>query len=310
MNFKRWREYFCKYFFRDGVLYLLVFGIALIFVDVPGVIQSVKIRRLNDMAAGIEMSQLYAFSKGEIPSSAVDWKKLYAYFSTTLRFFPSQEDSEMMLGYCEYYGFGEEEKAFEHFRRSAQNMPYLFWNVYNTGLFLFKIGDMDHAILFLEMALLVPADKMLYSLGNSIVYRQFFAEVLNQDLEIRLNRARENVVLLLAAANYYKHDYNMAELFAMKGISESGITDREPFYFYAGAVAMANAKDDEALSFFQRAIKAKSKNPQVYQDAADLLKKSGRLDESHRISQIGQSLGQADRLDQFPYPNDLKLQFY
>jgi len=314
---KRWRldvkRLFARcrwFFFREWSVYVLVFSVALLLVDVPGVVQSVKIRKLNDLVAGINMSQLLSYSNGEIPSSAVNWKGLTAYFRMIMKFFPAQEDAEMFLGYCEYYGLGQEENAFEHIRHSADNMPYFFWNVYDTGLFLFKIGDMDHAILYLELAMLAPSTKMVYTMGNSIIYRQFFTETLNSGLEVRLNHAREYAVLLLAAANYYKHNYDMADLFAMKGVDSRGISNREPFYFYAGAIAMAKGNTDEALSFFNRAIKAKSKNPLVYSYAADALRKKGRMEEAEKISRMGQVFGQGASPDQFPYPSYLKLEFF
>jgi tetratricopeptide (TPR) repeat protein len=298
------------FFFRDGFLYLLIFSVALMCVDVPGVVQSVKIRRLNDLVTGINMSQLDAFSKGEIPASAVDWARLMTYFRMIMKFFPEQEDAEMFLGYCEYYGLNQQESAFEHIRRSADNMPYYFWNVYDTGLFLFKKGDYDHAILYLELALLAPGGKALYTMGNSIIYRQFFTDVLNSDFELRLNHAREKAVLLLAAAHYYKGNYDMAGIFARKGVTEPGISDREPFFFYAGAIAMALGHSDEALLLFERAIKAKSKNPQVYRFAADILKKNGHQQEAEKISQMGLALPQGGSPDEFPYPDYLRLKFY
>ena len=287
------------FFFREGFLYILVVLFVLMCVDITGVEQSVKIRKLNDIVTGINTSQLYAFSEGKIPASAIDWPKLTAYFRMILEFFPSQEDAEMFLGYCEYYGMGDEESALEHIHRSADNMPYYFWNDYDTGLLLFKEGDYDHAITYFEISLLAPADKMVFAIGNSIIYRQFFLKALNVNIEDRLNNARQNAVLLLAASFYYKKNYDMAELFATKGISTPGITNREPFYFYEGAITLARGKSKEALSYFEQAIKAKSRNPMVYRYAAEILKNNGRLKEAQSIDP-----------NQFPYPGILKLEFY
>ena len=310
MKIERFFTHFRWFFFREWVLYVLIFTVAIMCVDVPGVMQSVKIRKLNDMLAGINSQKLFVFSTGEIPASAVNWEELITYFRTIMKFSPSNEDAEMFLGYCEYYGLGQEKDAFEHFRHSANNMPSLFWNVYNTGLFLFKIGDWDHAILYLQLALLQPGDQILYAMGNSIVYRQFVAETLSQGFKLRWNNARENAVLLLAASYFYRQDYDMAELFAMKGVTAQGISDREPFYFYEGAIAMAKGNSNKALFFFNKAIKATSLNPLVYSYAANILRETGRLQEAQRISQIGKALGQENNLDQFPYPGYLQLKFY
>ena len=296
--------------FRQWALYVLVFIVVIMCVDISAVVQSVKIRQLNDMVTGVNMSQLFAFSKGEIPASAVNWKVLTAYFRTIMKFFPTQEDAEMFLGYCEYYGLGQQENAYVHIRRSADNMPYLFWNLYDTGIFLFKKGDLDHAVSYFEMALLLRTDKMLYTMGNSIIYRQFFPEALNPDVMVRLNHARERAFLLLTAAYYSKQNYDMAKIFDSKGMTEEGITDREPFYFYAGAMAMARGNTDEALIFFDKAIKAKSKNPLVYQYAEDILKKLGRNQEAQKKSQMKQSFGNKLEPNQFPYPKYLRLEFY
>ena len=298
------------FFFREGFLYLLVFGIALMFVDVPGIVQSVKIRKLNDVITGMDTSKLYAFSKGEIPASAVDWKRLITYLRMVMKFFPLQEDAEMFLGYCEYYGLGQEDNAFEHIRHSADNMPYYFWNIYDTGLFLFKKGDYEHASLYLELSVLAPGEKAIVAMGNSIIYRQFFTDVLNEGFEGRLNRARENAVLLLAAIHYAKKDYDMAEVFAMKGVTQQGIWDREPFFFYAGAIAMARGNDDKALTFFEQAIKARSHNPLAYRYTAEILRKKGQEQEAQRISHQGQAFEEGAAPDQFPYLKRLKLEFY
>ncbi len=182
MGIKQVFATFRRLLFREGIVYIIVLAVALMCVDVPGVLQSVKIRKLNDMLTGVNMSQLLSYSRGDIPASAVDWENITAYFRTIMKYFPSQEDAEMFLGFCEYYGLGQEINAFEHIRRSADNMPYFFWNVYDSGILLFKSGDMDHAILYLQLALLVPGDKVLYAMGNSIIYRQFFAETFNADL--------------------------------------------------------------------------------------------------------------------------------
>jgi hypothetical protein len=237
-------------------------ALAYLCIDVHGVIQTVKIRKLNDMLTGIDTSQLYAFTKGDTPAAAVNWDKLILYFRTILKYFPAQEDTEMFLGFCEYYGLNDKQSAFMHIKHSADTVPYFFWNVYDTGVLLFKMGDMDHAVLYLELAMLVPADKMLQVMGNSIIYRQFFTQTLNADLESRLNRARERTVLLLAAAYYAKRNYDMAELFAMKGVTQKGIGDRGPFLFYEKAIQAAKAT------------------------------------------------GQGIRLQQFPYPRYLRLEFY
>ena len=101
-----------------------------------------------------------------------------------------QEDAQLFLGYCEYYGLGQEDKAFVHIRRSADNMPYYFWNIYDTGIYFFKKGDYDLAINYLELTVLAPPEKSLYAMGNSIIYRQFFTDALNEDFERRLNFAR------------------------------------------------------------------------------------------------------------------------
>ena len=53
---------------------------------------------------------------------------------------------------------------------------------------------MDHAILYLELALLTHGDKIVLAMENSIIYRQFFTDDLNVGLESRLNHARVNAV--------------------------------------------------------------------------------------------------------------------
>ncbi|MBF0570867.1 MAG: tetratricopeptide repeat protein [Candidatus Omnitrophica bacterium] len=306
-------RFFIRYrwlFLREGFLYALVLGVVFMCVNVSDVVRSVKIRQLNDASAGINMSQLYAFSKGEIPVSAVDWQRLSAYFRLIMKFFPSQEDAEMFLGYCEYYGLGDKEAAFEHFRHSADNVPYYFWNLYDTGILLFQEGDMDHAVLYLEMALLLPSEKGLFTIANSILYRQFFEGGLNPDLLVRWNQARERIVLLLSAAYYFKGDYGMAEIFAMKGVTEKGISNREPFYFFAGAIAKAQKNYGEAASFFDQAMKEKSRNPLVYLYAAEVMKNTGRAQEAQKILPIGQALKKGVDSAEFSYPGYLRLEIF
>lgn len=310
MKIERLLARFRWFFFREWALYILILTVAFMCVDVSGVVQSVKIRKLNDLFAGVNRHELFAFSKGEIPATAVNWKRLITYFRTVLKLFPSNEDAELFLGYCEYYGLGQEDKALEHFRNSADHMPSLFWNLYNTGIFLFKKGDMDDAVIYLWSALLAPPPGILSAMVNSIIYQQFFAEALNPGLQNRWYNARENGALLLAASFFYKHNYDVAELFAMKGVTYPDISNREPFYFYAGAIEMAKGNSNKALSFFDKAIKAKSTNPLVYHYAATILKKLGRLQEAQKISQMEQALGQGYRLDQFPYPTCLRLRLY
>ena len=120
----------------------------------------------------------------------------------------------------------------------------------------------------------------------------------------------QNAILLLAAANYEKQNYDMAQLFVMKGADAPSIANREPFYYYAGAITMAMGKPDEALAFFQKAIRAKSRNPAVYADAAQILNKKGRLQEAQEVSKKKEALQQLSRPYQFPYPERLKLEFY
>lgn len=297
-------------FFREGFLYLLIVGVVFLCVDVPSAVQTVKIRELNDESMGINIPQLYFFSKGQIAASAVNWKRLINYFNLVLKFFPSQEDAELFLGYCEYYGPGDKQAALDHILHSANTVPYYFWNIYSAGTLLFTNGDMDHAILYFEMALLLHPDKAVMTVLNSIVYRQLFAGIENLELESRYNGARQVSVLLLSAANYYKKNYDMAELFALKGVTEPGILNREPFYFYAGAIARAKGNDGEALSFLDQAVKAHSKNPLVYLYEAEILKKTGHSSKAQKFLQKGQALSHGLDLNKFPYPEYLRLEIF
>ncbi|MBF0478941.1 MAG: hypothetical protein HQL26_05625 [Candidatus Omnitrophica bacterium] len=296
-------------FFREGFLYLFIIIALTICVNVPVTIRSVNIRRINDTAADLNLSQLFYFSKNQIPASAVDWKNLTAYFHMVLKTFPAKSDAEMFLGLCEYYGFGQEDQALLHILHSADTEPTIFWNVYDAGVLLFMRGNWDQSILYLEKSLLLPADKIITTMASSVVYRQFLGGQ-NTDLLDQINQAHENACLLLTAAHYLNRNYAMAKIFATKGMTSRGITNREPFYFYAGAVAMETGNIDEALSFFIQAIKIKSTNPLVYRFAENILRKSGEEEKAKKIADIGANLIQDPKLNHFPYPSRLRLEFF
>ncbi|MBF0484553.1 MAG: tetratricopeptide repeat protein [Candidatus Omnitrophica bacterium] len=310
MNTKQILSRFRWFFFRDGFIYVLIISAAMIAVDVPNVVRYIRIRQINDLNANLNISQLIDFSEGKIQASAVNWQRLILYFRTILTYFPSQEVAEMFLGLCEYYGFDQEDLALKYLCHSTDNRPIIFWNAYNTGIIFFKNGKIDQAIYYLERALILPSDKILLAMADSIIYRQILSGISGDYLFNRLTHAREKVLLLLTAAHCYKKEYALAKIFAMKGITEPNIKNREPFYFYAGNIALLNGDSEDALLFFDKAIKAKSNNPLVYRYTANILMKNGRFDDAQKISQIATTLEQSVNLDQFLYPDYLRLEFY
>jgi tetratricopeptide (TPR) repeat protein len=294
-------------FSRISLAYVLIFIAIISLVDVKAVDSRIKIRRLND--ARPSMVDFVAFGKGDLSADKMNWKPYLKYFSLVVKYMPAEKVSRMFLGVCEYYSGDPDKTVWRHMVQSAEEPPYVFWASYNAGIVAFERGDMRFAIRYLERAIAMPLDNVPDAIRGSTAYRQLMAASnFDVDLMKRIAGARENVYLLLSAACFYAKDHARARAVALAALEKIDIQDKEPFYFYIGASSMAMGVTKDALLFLGKCIELKSRNPFVYQYAAEMLKRSGQDEASSNMLKAAQALrGRASGV--FPYPDRLKLRF-
>jgi tetratricopeptide (TPR) repeat protein len=295
-------------FSRIGFVYFLIVILAILLVDFKAVSSRIKIRRLND--ARPEMTELVSFGKGEIPADKINWKPYLNYFTLVVKYMPGEEVAKMFLGVAEYYTGDPHKKAWGDIQHAAEEYPFVFWSLYNAGVLAFERGDMGLAMRYLDRALVLPSDRVGSAIQGSVVYRQVMAAS-NFDVRIvdEIERARENIYLFLAAANFYAKDYEKSVGLSLYPLSKMDVKDKEPFYFYAGAASMNLGRIQEAMSFFLKCVELKSKNPLVYRYAGEIFKVSGKMDIAEDVFKTARAL-ESRRSTGFPYPERLRLRFF
>lgn len=308
MNIEKLLAFIKWLFSRAGLAYILIAVVALSFVDTKVIASRIKVRRLND--ARPAMNQLVSFAKGETDPSGVNWAPYLKYYSLVFKYMPGEEVGKMFLAGCQYYTGDQEKTAWGLMRSSAEAYPFVFWNLYNAGVMAFAQGDMVLSVRYLERALFFPPEKVADVMRSSVVYRQVMAaDNFNVQVAGRVNEAREDAYLLLAAAYYYMKDYEKAKVVALSVFDKMTVRDPEPFYFYAGVSSLALGKTTEAFSLISKCVELRSHNPLVYRYAAEMLKASGRADLATNVFKAGEGL-LSRQPSGFPYPDRLRPRFF
>ncbi|MEI8011998.1 MAG: hypothetical protein WCI27_05895 [Candidatus Omnitrophota bacterium] len=293
-------------FSRVGIIYMALFVALACLVDVKAAESRIKMRRLND--ARPPMNSLVSLTKGEMLPAAIEWKPYRRYFELVLRYMPDEWTARMFLGICEHYQ-GEPQKAVMDMRRSAESFLPLFWSSYNAAVLTFQGGDMPKALDYAERALRVSPAVVDMAMRSSVIYRQImFASNFDIDISRDLASAREDLYLLRTAAQYYIKDFNASRAAALQAVAESGIQDKEPFYFFAGASDIGLGNTTEALSLLGVCLKLKSRNPLAYRYAGDILSAVGKAEEARSLWQLAGGL-QRHSESSFPYASRLRLRF-
>ncbi len=297
-----------RVFSSSGFFYGVIIVITICVVDFKLIDTRTKMRRLND-ARPDSLSQLVLLAKGETSTGNIDWRLLQKYFGLVVKYMPNEDISRMFLGIAEYYTGDKGRTAWDRIQRSAEQDPFLFWNVYNAGVLAFERGDMSLSIRYLERALVLPPERVLQVMHTSVLYRQILASTeADVDIGRDILKAKENVLVLRAAAYYYAKDHEKARDAALYALDKVPPQDREPLYFYAGAASISLNQLPQALSLLSECINLKSRNPLVYRFSGDILKAMGKADESEKLLAIAASLRSAQE-DGFPYARRLGLKF-
>ena len=308
MAFNKLAAVFKWIFSRVGFIYALIALAAVLLIDFEAASSRIKIRRLNDGRP--DMTALVSFGKGDLPADKLNWKPYLDYFSMVVKYMPAEEVTKMFLGLCEHHTGDPRKVAWGHIQRAAETHPFIFWSVYNAGVLAFERGDMGLAVRYLERALVLPPERAGAAIQGSTVYRQLMASP-NFDIRIveEINAVRENIHLLLAAANFYAKAHEKALAIAMHALNTTEVKDKEPFYFYAGAASMALGKPQDAMLFMGKCVELKSTNPQVYRYAGEIFKASGRMDLAGDVLRTAAALENRHKSG-FPYPDRLRLRFF
>ncbi len=307
---KLFSTFFClKWFFsRSAILYIILVFIVLTLVDTKAVISRFQTRDLNE--ARPPMASLVSFNTGRTIPEKINWTPYLNYFSLVLKYAPNEAVSEMFLGICQYYAKNQKNEAWTHIRHSAETNPLIFWNIYNAGILAFERGDMRTANDYFEKAVVLPEDKIFNFIRSSVVYRQVMsANNFNTNFLQEIHASKENIYLLLSAANFYAGNYDQAKNIATYGLGKIPIKDKEPFFFYMGAAAFSLGKTQESLAFFGKCIELKSNNPMVYRYTGQIMASMGNTDAANSMFKIEQSL-KTEQNNTFPYADRLKLRFF
>ncbi len=294
-------------FTSSGFFYAVIIVLAVCVVDFKLLDTRIKMRRLND-ARPDNLFQLVLLSKGEIPSARIDWPVFLKYFELVVRYMPHEEVSRMFLGAAEYYTGDPHKTAFGEILRSADEDPFIFWNIYDTAVLAFERGDMLLSIRYLERALVLPPERVIQKIHASVLYRQILSAT-DVDMGQDIQQAKHNVLVLRAAAYYYAKDHEKARDAALFALDKVSAQDLEPLYFYAGAASLSLKQLPQALSFFSECIRLRSKNPLVYRFSGEILKAMGKVDESAELFKIAGSL-HSGQDSGFPYGQRLGLKFF
>ena len=239
---------------RTLVIYLVAFFLLFHLIK-P---HSVKSRILNYFE--VPLDYLILYSEGKEAFNKEKFIEYIDYFKVLLDYVPQLAEANGILGYCFYY-LGHEKEAIQYYKEAVRLNPNFFWFYYDLGVIYFKTQDYQKAVEILQTAILLnPKDtirligmsKILVNVGsrsadvNQPVNLFNFAMELDHRLKIAYEKSYELIVL-----SYYQLK-NYAKLKeAILEFIRYDLTDKEPFYYYAGIACYYLGEYADAVLFFK-----------------------------------------------------------
>ncbi len=247
---------------RVGWLYLLICLIAPSVIDLKGIHERLKVKRLNDNRPNFEALVLYELGRGSlIPKK---WHLFEGYMDLVLSYVADDPVGQSIQGalLCQS---GDCKKGVRLLEKSSQKAAVLFWPDYNLGVYYYKQGQYKEAVDHLQRATQIPSAVIAKFMLESIMYRQIFSSrVFDVSLESRIQYAQQGArILLLASLDKMGADA-MLWTYATKNIEAHEYPQMAPFYYYAALAAFKTQQLDKAVLLFQKTVELDPKAPWAY----------------------------------------------
>jgi len=127
-------------------------------------------------------------------------REYFNYFRLVNEAMPDNNEALVMLGYL-YEITQDHARAHFYLNKAYQLNSSFFFTEYDLGLLCFEQGDFAQSADFLRNALGIAPQMTFGVMMNSIIYRQFFSSISdNQDIIIDLQQAYHDAYILLVAA--------------------------------------------------------------------------------------------------------------
>jgi tetratricopeptide (TPR) repeat protein len=126
-----------------------------------------------------------------------DLKEYFDYFHLVTEAMPDNSDGVLMLGYLDEIT-GNQAQAQILLKESYRLDPQFFFTEYNLACIYFKQGNYTQSIDFLQEALGAPPAQTVSHMMRSVIYRQIFASVSdNNEIAADLQQAYHDAYILL-----------------------------------------------------------------------------------------------------------------
>ena len=264
-----------KYFLaRAVVLYLVAFAITYFFLDHKGA-------KFHSYGATLSRLQpaydyLTKYSDGRVP---FDRKELLAYrlfFSQLVKVLPDRSDGYAMLGFCQHE-LGETDAAILSFKKAADAVPPFLWFNYDLGYAYFQKKDYEHAVQYLNRAVVSNPELIFKFMTGSKPYLDAIATIpdFQKNFLERVRAGLRDSYKMLVLS--YFHMQQFEGLIAAAQVAVNQKLDDDGFFLYYLGVGAYYAKQYEpAVVYFQKSLEQRSDAAEVYYYLALTLKALGK----------------------------------
>lgn len=261
---------------RVIILYLLLFGVSLLFVDYKSIRNKAIIRNLNDNLPG-DFNYLIALGgrEGDMPVDQKNLQRYERYYELVTGYLPQLADAHGMLGFSYFY-LGKIKKSISEYEKAAVLNPHFFWFPYNLGVLHFLNGDYEKAANYFELAREKKPDKVPYIIQNSIEYKRALVEVtnINEILMAKLKSGYSECYRLLMISRLKLKDYRKVIGLAQEAVT-SGLNYPEIFLYYASVAAFELNDYESSADLLRRALAIDGHYAQAYYQLSLTLKALG-----------------------------------
>lgn len=158
---------------RVYLLYIILFLLVSMMIDIPEIIRNAQIRSLNRIRPSFDYIVRYSIGEDNMVEDSMVEDKLEAYahyYDRVSRYVPNRADALGLKGYASYH-LGEAATARQAYSRALEIKPDFFWFHHNLGVMAFKEGNLDGAVEHMKNALQCGfKDFIAYVMASQRIY--------------------------------------------------------------------------------------------------------------------------------------------
>ena len=259
---------------RVLVLYLAAFAAAYFFLDHKGAKWHAYAATLSRLQPPYDYLTRYA--DGKVP---YDRKELLAYrlfFSQLVTVLPDRVDGYAMLGFCQHE-LGETDDAIKSFKKAADAVPPFLWFNYDLGYAYFQKKDYEHAVEYLNRAVVSSPEVIFKFMAGSKPYLDAIATIPNfqNDFLARVRMGLRDSYKMLVLSYFHAQQFEPLIASAQAAVNQK-LDDDGFFNYYLGVGAYYVKQYEPAVMYLQQSVERNPNATEAYYYLALTLKALGK----------------------------------